>query len=130
MSTSLAGARRPFVMYIHGGALMGGSRKQVGNPMFAELSKLGYVIVSIDYRLAPETKTPGIIEDVQDAWRWMRTEGSKRFGIDPDRISTTGGSAGGYLTMMTGFCVEAAPALSGFVLRLWRYRRAVAFRAR
>ena len=101
--------RHPAVMNIHGGALMGGSRKQAGSPMLAELFRQGYVIVSIDYRLAPETKVPGIIEDVQDAWRWVRNEGSRRFRIDPDRISTTGGSAGGYLTLMSGFCLEPRP---------------------
>jgi acetyl esterase/lipase len=103
------GANRPAVMSIHGGALMGGDRTQVGSPMLTSLLKLGYVIVSIDYRLAPETKVPGIIEDVQDAYAWMRKEGAKRFGIDPDHISTTGGSAGGYLTLMTGFCLKPRP---------------------
>ena len=71
--------------------------------------KRGFIVVSIDYRLAPETKLPGIIEDVQDAWRWVRQEGPKRFGLDPDRIATAGGSAGGYLTLMTGFCLEPRP---------------------
>jgi acetyl esterase/lipase len=65
--------------------------------------------VSIDYRLAPETKLPGIIEDVQDAWRWIRDEGVKRFGIDTRRIATAGGSAGGYLTLMTGCCLDPPP---------------------
>ncbi len=103
------GGHHPALMYIHGGALMMGSRKGVSSPMLVELFKQGYVIVSIDYRLAPETNVPGIIEDVQDAWRWMRTEGVKRFGIDRGRISTAGGSAGGYLTLMTGFCLKPRP---------------------
>ena len=81
-----------------------------GRPLFwPSCVKRGFVIVSIDYRLAPETKLPGIIEDVQDAWRWLRQEGPKQFGIDPDRIATAGGSAGGYLTLMTGFCLEPRP---------------------
>jgi acetyl esterase/lipase len=100
---------RPGVLWIHGGALINGSRKQLSNRMLAGLLKSGYVIVSIDYRLAPETKLPGIIEDLQDAWRWMRTEGSSRFGIDPGRIAVAGGSAGGYLTLMSGFCLEPRP---------------------
>ena len=103
------GARKPAVMWIHGGALIMGSRKWPDARFYAELFKRGFVIVSIDYRLAPETKLPGIIEDVQDAWRWVRQEGPKRFGIDPDRIATAGGSAGGYLTLMTGFCLEPRP---------------------
>ncbi len=102
-------ARRPAVMWIHGGALIMGSRKWPDARFFAELRQRGFVIVSIDYRLAPETKLPGIVEDVQDAWRWVRQEGPKRFGIDPDRVATAGGSAGGYLTLMTGFCLKPRP---------------------
>lgn len=103
------GARKPAVMWIHGGALIMGFRKGLDSRLQGELVKRGFVIVSIDYRLAPETKLPGIIEDVRDAWRWVREEGPKRFGIDPDRIATAGGSAGGYLTLMTGFCLEPRP---------------------
>ncbi len=104
-----AGGRRPAVIWIHGGALIMGSRKSPDARFCAELLKRGFAIVSIDYRLAPETKLPGIIEDVQAAWRWVRQEGPKRLGIDPDRVATAGGSAGGYLTLMTGFCVEPRP---------------------
>lgn len=103
------GARKSAVMWIHGGALIMGSRKGLDGRVHAELVRRGFVVVSIDYRLAPETKLPGIIEDVRDAWRWVRQEGPKRFGIDPDRIATAGGSAGGYLTLMTGFCLEPRP---------------------
>jgi acetyl esterase/lipase len=66
------------------------------------------VIVSIGYRLAPETKLPAIIEDVQDAWKWMHAQ-ARRFGIDAGRIATGGASAGGYLTQMTGFCLQPRP---------------------
>jgi acetyl esterase/lipase len=103
------GARKPAVVWIHGGALIMGSRKSPDARFHAELLRRGFVVVSIDYRLAPETKLPGIIADVQDAWRWVRGEGSQRFGIDPDRMATAGGSAGGYLTLMTGFCLEPRP---------------------
>jgi acetyl esterase/lipase len=102
------GANRPGFMWIHGGALIFGNRKNPMRPFHAGLMQLGYVIVSIDYRLAPETKLPAIIEDIQDAYRWMR-EQAARFGIDRDRIATGGGSAGGYLTQMTGFCLEPRP---------------------
>jgi len=42
----------------------------------------------------------------QDAWRWLHKEGGERFGVAPDRIAEAGGSAGGHLTLMTGFCVN------------------------
>ena len=104
-----AAARKPAVLWIHGSALIMGSRKWLDNNFHTEIAKRGFVVVSIDYRLAPETKLPNIIADVQDAWRWVRQEGPKRLGIDPDRIAVAGGSAGGYLTSMTGFCLEPRP---------------------
>jgi acetyl esterase/lipase len=71
---------------------------------------LGYAVISIDYRLAPETKLPGIIEDLRDAFAWVRSEGVDLLGIDPTHIATIGHSAGGYLTLMSGFCIDPVPS--------------------
>ena len=100
---------RPVAIWIHGGALISGSRKWVDKVFNDRLLDEGFVIVSIDYRLTPETKIAGIIEDVRDAYRWVREKGPTLFGADPRRIGVLGGSAGGYLTLMTGFCVEPRP---------------------
>jgi acetyl esterase/lipase len=78
----------------------------------------GFVLVSLDYRLAPEVKLPAIIEDVKDAFRWIRRDGPRLFHIDPDKIVVSGGSAGGYLTMMTGICVEPRPTA---LVAYWGY---------
>jgi acetyl esterase/lipase len=73
------------------------------------LSGSGFAQVSIDYRLAPETKLPGILEDVLDAFAWVRGEGAARFGFDPLRVGVVGHSAGGYLTLMSGVHVQPRP---------------------
>lgn len=100
---------RPVIVWIHGGGLITGGR---GGPALAQRQRYldaGHVIVSIDYRLAPETKLPGIIEDVRDAIRWVRTKGPELYKIDPKRVAVIGHSAGGYLTLMAGFAVEPRP---------------------
>jgi len=104
-----SGTRKPAVLMIHGGALILGQRDRIRKEFFHPLLDKGFVVVSIDYRLAPETKLPEIIEDVQDAYKWVRERGPALFGADPDRIGVQGGSAGGYLTLMTGFCVKPRP---------------------
>jgi acetyl esterase/lipase len=71
--------------------------------------KLGYVVVLIDYRLAPETKLTEIVQDVEDAVAWVRAKGPGLWGIDPDRLAVSGDSAGGYLTLLTGFRVQPRP---------------------
>ena len=85
-------------------------------------------MVSIDYRLAPETKLPEILEDVRDAYQWVREKGPELFWIDPDRIALVGNSAGGYLALMAGFSVTPRPkALVSFygygdITRAWTTR--------
>ena len=69
----------------------------------------GYTLISIDYRLAPETKLAEIIEDLEDAYAWVRSEGPMLFNIDADKIAIVGHSAGGYLTLMAGFIFKPSP---------------------
>jgi acetyl esterase/lipase len=100
---------RPVLVWIHGGALIMGRR---GGPSLAQRKRYldaGYVIVSIDYRLAPETKLAGIIEDLRDAIAWVRTKGPELYQVDPKRVGVVGHSAGGYLTLMAGLAVEPRP---------------------
>lgn len=100
---------RPGILWIHGGALISGHRGNLRADQLGRYIDAGFVVVSIDYRLAPETKLPVILEDVDDAWRWMRSDGAKRFRIDPDRIGVVGHSAGGYLTLVTGHRLRPRP---------------------
>ncbi len=107
--------RKPVIVHIHGGALIMGSRR--GAPQW--LNPQGeHVLISIDYRLAPETKLPAIIEDVQDAFHWIHKQGPRLLNIDAGKLVVAGESAGGYLTLMTGFCVTPRPqaliSLSGY----------------
>jgi acetyl esterase/lipase len=106
---SAAAHPSPAIIWIHGGALIIGNRGMLGSDELQRYHAAGYTVISIDYRLAPETKLPAIIEDVQDAYRWVYTQGPNLFGIDPARIAVAGNSAGGYLTLMAGFCVTPRP---------------------
>jgi len=86
-----------------------GSRSGIPADQLERYLEAGYVVASIDYRLAPETKLPAIIEDLQDAFSWLRSEGSGMLGTDPDRVGVVGSSAGGYLALMAGHCVQPSP---------------------
>jgi len=108
----------PVLFWIHGGALIMGDRGGIDRRLKPLLLKRGYAIVSIDYRLAPETKLPAIIDDLRDAWTWLHAEGPKLFNVDTTRVAVSGGSAGGYLTLMSGFCVKPRPAA---LVSFWGY---------
>jgi len=99
----------PAVIWIHGGALIMGNRGQVDRTLFQKLLKAGFTVISIDYRLAPETKLPAILEDVEDAYKWVHDKGPELYHIDPEKIAVMGGSAGGYLTLAAGCRARPTP---------------------
>jgi acetyl esterase/lipase len=102
-------SNRPALVWIHGGALISGSRTGLHPAQLRRYLNAGFNVISIDYRLAPETKLPVIIEDLRDAFGWVRQRGPELAGIDRDRIAVVGHSAGGYLALMSGFCVQPRP---------------------
>jgi len=109
---------RPVVVWIHGGALIMGNRSGIDARVKKMFLEAGYAIVSIDYRLAPETKLPAILEDVEDAFRWIREKGPELFRIDAGRMAVLGGSAGGYLTLAAGHRVKPRPTV---LVAFWGY---------
>lgn len=91
----------PVIVSIHGGAFMGGDKRDIQlTPMFESL-KRNYVLVGVNYRMSSEAKFPALIHDVKAAIRWIRAN-AKNYLFDPQRIATWGGSAGGYLSLMMG----------------------------
>ena len=104
---------RPVIMWIHGGSLIFGNRGMLPADERDRFLRAGYVVVAIDYRLAPETKLPEILNDVEDAHRWIRDKGPALFRIDSDRVVAIGQSAGAYLALMAG--ARAQPRLKAVV---------------
>jgi len=109
LSHAQAGRSFPAVLFIHGGGLVMGQRKMLDPGHVRLFHQAGFHTVSIDYRLAPETRLPGIVEDIQDAWQWLRQEAAGT-GIDPDRIAVAGHSAGAFLTLLSGYRLDPPPA--------------------
>lgn len=92
----IGGTPRGCIFHIHGGGFIGGSYREM-EAMHAPLAAtLDCVIVTVDYRLAPETPFPGAIEDCYAALAWTFAHASC-LGIDPARIGVMGESAGGGL---------------------------------
>jgi acetyl esterase/lipase len=87
----------PAAVYsVHGGGFVAGDleTEHVSNARLAR--ELGVVVVSVDYRLAPETPFPGGLEDVYAGLVWVATNADE-LGIDPQRVAIQGTSAGGGL---------------------------------
>jgi acetyl esterase/lipase len=92
-----AGQRtRAAMLYIHGGGMMIGSPAMDDALLARTAAELDIVIVSPDYRLAPENPYPAPMDDCHSAWSWIKHNLSQR-GIDGNRIAIGGESAGGGL---------------------------------
>lgn len=87
----------PALLYIHGGGWVIGDLDTHDSPC-SRLAELGEcVVVSLEYRLAPEHKFPAAVDDVLAAFRWLG-EHAAELGLDPQRLAVAGDSAGGNLS--------------------------------
>lgn len=99
----------PVVVYIHGGGLMFGSKESIWVSLRDAIVESNCALVSIDFRLAPETKVEEILQDVVDACKWIRSKGAVRYSLDPGRLALIGGSSGGYQVLLAGRALEPRP---------------------
>jgi acetyl esterase/lipase len=92
----------PIAVYVHGGGWTSGDKGSgAGSVDMQELLARGYIVASLDYRLAPQHKWPSQITDVKCAIRHLRAHAAM-YDLDPKRIGVWGGSAGGHLVAMLG----------------------------
>jgi acetyl esterase len=89
----------PALVYYHGGGWVLGDLETVDNLCRRLANASGCVVVSVAYRLSPESKFPGPLEDCYEAARflWVDSRDADDLGIDPTRIAVGGDSAGGNL---------------------------------
>ncbi len=89
-----AKANRPVILHIHGGGFVGGRAADSISSLQRLARAHDCVIVTVDYRLAPETRIQGSLEDTFAALQWL-SSASAELGIDPGRVVVMGESSGG-----------------------------------
>ncbi len=99
------GGPKPLILYIHGGGWVGGHTRHSGAlsnfpAVLAKLAAEGFVVASLEYRLAEEARFPAQLQDARAAIRFLKTNASQ-YGIDPAQVGVWGGSAGGHLAALT-----------------------------
>jgi acetyl esterase len=94
----------PGLVYLHGGGFVIGHIDAYDSGCRAIAEQAGIVVVSIDYRLAPEHRFPAASDDALAAFRWVAAHAAE-LGIDPARLAIGGDSAGGNLSAVT--CLRA-----------------------
>lgn len=91
-----AGASGGALVWLHGGGLIVGRLAMDDGRCAAWARDLGLVVVSVDYRLAPEHPFPAALDDAHAAWTWVQGA-ADALGVDPTRVAVGGASAGGGL---------------------------------
>lgn len=102
------GEKFPGIVIIHGGGWIGGIRNAEREiNIGSNLARMGYVCISIDYRLATAANVkkygkiyPVNLQDCKKAVQWLRKHAAE-LRLDPSKIGTIGGSAGGHLAALT-----------------------------
>ena len=94
----------PMLVYFHGGGMVLGTLDTWETPCRALANGSGAIVLSVEYRLAPEHKFPAAHEDAYAATRWA-AENAASFGGDPRRVAVGGDSAGG--TLAAAVCLMA-----------------------
>jgi acetyl esterase/lipase len=107
MPKAAGAAPRPGIVVIHGGGWLEGDKssfasREHGVPgNIVDFAALGFVAVTINYRLSAEAPFPAALEDCKCAVRWLRAH-AREYHLDPDHIGAFGNSAGGHLAMLLG----------------------------
>lgn len=94
VNAGVRAAPRPAILHMHGGGFIVGAAKGSMRQVQEVALALDCVIVSVDYRLAPETRFPGSLEDNYAGLRWLNAHADE-LGVDRSRIAVMGESAGG-----------------------------------
>jgi acetyl esterase len=106
----------PCLVFFHGGGWVIGNLDS-HDVVCRKLAHEGeLIVISVDYRLAPEHRFPAAVDDALTATRWV-ADNAKQLGVDADRLVVGGDSAGGNLAAVTAIAArEAGPKLAGQVL--------------
>jgi acetyl esterase/lipase len=109
--------RAPCVLYFHGGGFMKGDLDSSDTVAWGLAQETGAVVVSVDYRLAPEHTYPAAFDDCFSVLADVG-DGAGRYGVDPARIAVCGDSAGGNLAAAVSLAARdrGGPAIAAQVL--------------
>lgn len=104
---------RPVVLQIHGGAWIVGDKREQGLPLLYHLAANGWVGFNVNYRLSPAATFPDHLVDIKRALAWIR-EHADEYGVDPNFVAVTGGSAGGHLASLMALTANDPEYQPGF----------------
>lgn len=107
-----AKGKRPCIIVVHGGSWKSGDNKQLPE-LNSYLANAGYHVAAINYRLAPEYKSPSAVQDVEAALNFLKLH-SERLAVDTNNLVLLGRSAGAQIALLAAYTLEE-PGLKGAI---------------
>lgn len=90
----------PLIVCFHGGGWISGSKKR--DLFFNELTRSGFAVASVQYRLSTQAKYPEQLRDIRAAARWLFDRAAS-LQVNPQKFVAAGASAGGHLALLLAF---------------------------
>lgn len=110
-------APSPLVIYIHGGGFRAGDKTSLRPSLLEACLEAGFSVAAVNYRLSDEASFPAFMLDGARAVQFLRSK-AEEWNIDPRLVASTGGSAGGGISLWLGFHDDLAdPASSDPIAR-------------
>ncbi|WP_314688439.1 alpha/beta hydrolase [uncultured Bifidobacterium sp.] len=109
------GHTTPVFIDVHGGAFCYGS-KELNRNFATHLCALGFGVIGLNYRVAPQTDLRGQLADIQAGLRWVKTH-AEEHPLDPSTVFLTGDSAGAALALLTLAIESSSDAARAFGIR-------------
>ena len=94
----VGGTKNAAYIYAHGGGVIAGTASESKPSLAFTAVNCGVVVFNVDYRIAPETKSPNNIKDFYEVIKYV-SNNAERLGIDPEKICIAGDSGGGYVCL-------------------------------
>ena len=91
----------PLIIFVHGGAFLGGEKRDFQFLFFIDGIRRGYAVASLNHRLMDEAIFPEQVFDIKAAVRYLRANAAK-YNLDPERFAISGASAGAYFASLVG----------------------------
>ncbi|WP_031084084.1 alpha/beta hydrolase [Streptomyces sp. NRRL WC-3549] len=103
----------PVLVYFHGGHYTSGAKNREARPLLYQLAGQGWVCISANYRLRPQTTFPGHQIDAKKVIAWVR-EHAREYGADPSKLFVAGSSAGSNLAALCALTPDDPTFQPGF----------------
>jgi acetyl esterase len=104
----------PCIVWVHGGGFVSGDKKDFPRRLLDPIRDLGFAMIAVNYRLAPQYPFPACVDDVESGIAYLKTH-AKEFKVNPAKLVLMGESAGGLIVSVVGARAKPQNRVAGVI---------------